>query len=418
VLAASGALLSALLAPVGDAAHAQPSAPPAAAAPADDPPARGGLGAWLGERVQVHGYLTQGVAKADSLPILGIPRRPTAAYRAAALQARVAFTARDVAVVQLANRRMGASLLDTATAPVTVQWAYYQRALPWRLTLKAGRSAIPRGIFNEVRKVGTVLPFYRAPYSFYTESYETLDGAVLSRVTPLGAWGLEASAYAGAFPYVHVITAPVMRPQLAMVGGAPRVVGVRQVRDTAAVASRRGDRTVGGQLWLSTPVQGLRLGGGAMRFTLNDFHEYAGREGPLPSRLAQAAVDGNFARWALRGEWEQMQSGEFLYTAYYGQGTLRFGERLAVHAQHEEAWGRVTAPIPVEGPDGRVALAPQQLRAAGRFTRDVALGASWAFRPDVIVKAEGHRNRGNNYDRFTDSSPSGRFAIVSLALSF
>ena len=382
-------------------------------------PALAGAQSLLGDKLQVHGYLTQGFGATDSLPILGIGSRGSADYRAAALQLRLAATSHDIAVVQLANRRMGVSQLNAmASSVVDVQWAYYQRRLPAGLTAKLGRAPVPRGIFNEVRKVGTVLPFYRAPYNFYTESFETVDGALLRHDASLGAWALETSAFAGTMPFMQKATAAVYQPTFGLVNGAPRMTGVRPVgRDTTYLMDRRIDATLGGQLWLSTPVEGLRVGLGGTRGSLNSLREYSGQPGRVTSSIVQGAVDGNFARFQLRGEWEQQQAGEFLYTAHYGQGGVKLTDKLSLNVQREEAQVHVAYPAPIQMPDGRVTAGPTSRRAY-RLVRDVAVGANYAFRPDVILKVEGHDNKGANYDRSVEGAPRGRYFLTSLALSF
>jgi hypothetical protein len=369
----------------------------------------------LPEKLQIHGYVTQGFAATDSLPIVGITNRGSADYRAAALQMRFAATTKDQLVVQLANRRMGESRLNDVEEQVALQWAYYQRRLPGNLTAKIGRAPMPRGIFNEVRKVGTVLPFYRAPYNFYTESYETVDGAFLRQDARFGGWELESNLFGGRFDYRQAIAQSVYSPKIQVVGGKPTMVGVTPLRDTTVVLDRNGTNAVGGQFWLTTPLQGLRVGAGGTRFELDDFKELAGRTGEVAGHVVQAAVDGNFTRFQLRGEWEQQQTGEFLYTAQYVQAGVKATERLSLNVQREQANAYTTAkPVIVGVPREQTPTS----RSHSRYALDHAVGVNFAFRPNVIVKVEGHENRGSNYDRFTTGKPTGKYVIGSLALSF
>ena len=367
------------------------------------------------EKLQIHGYLTQGFGASDSLPIVGITNQGSADHRAAALQLRFAATAKDVAVVQLANRRMGESILNGLEDVVHVQWAYYQRRLGAGFTAKAGRAPLPRGIFNEVRKVGTVLPFYRAPYSFYTEGYETMDGGFVRHDARLGAWELETSVFGGRFDYRQAITRPVYAPRMAAVNGQPRMVGVDYVRDSALALDRKASKAFGGQVWLVTPVQGLRVGAGGTRFELSDFSELAGKVGPVGSSIVQAALDGNFTRFQLRGEWEQQESHEFNYTAWYVQGGVKLTEKLSLHAQREEAVALVAGRAPILGVP--VDASPVS-RSRNRHALDHGVSVNYAFRPNLVVKAEGHDNRGGNWDRRTTGNPSGRYFITSVAFAF
>lgn len=368
------------------------------------------------DKYQIHGFLTQGFAKSDSLPIVGIDDKGTANYRAAALQFRFMPTAKDAAVIQVANRHMGDSPVNRLENDLTLQWAYYQRRLPASLVAKVGRAPMPRGIYNEVRKVGTVLPFYRAPYNFYTESYETIDGGMLARTTPLGAWELETSAFGGVVNFRQASRSATYAPKFAMVNGAPTMVGVTPGPDSVMLVNERAKNTLGTQFWLTTPIQGLRFGAGATRFDLNAYQNLSGRNGRSVASVVQGAVDGNFTRVQLRSEWEQFRVNEFLYTDHYVQGGVKLTSKLALNVQREQTNVHAAArPIIAGIPDDKT----PRTRVAYRFGLDQAVGVNYAFRPDVIVKLEGHENTGRNYDRPVSSSgETGKYVIASMALSF
>ncbi|HEX7239619.1 MAG TPA: hypothetical protein VF263_05110, partial [Longimicrobiaceae bacterium] len=143
----------------------------------------------LAEKLQVHGYLTQGYAQSGELPILGISEGGTANYRTAALQFRYGITEKDNFVLQFSHRDMGTSLFTSDESSVMLDWAFYQRRFG-NGSVRVGRGPIPLGIYNEVRDVGTILPFYRAPSNFYYEGFETLDGASANYDFALGGgWG-------------------------------------------------------------------------------------------------------------------------------------------------------------------------------------------------------------------------------------
>lgn len=52
---------------------------------------------------------------------------------------------------------------------VKLDWAFYERKLGQDTSIRVGRIPQPMGLLNETRYVGTLLPFYRAPYNFYQE---------------------------------------------------------------------------------------------------------------------------------------------------------------------------------------------------------------------------------------------------------
>jgi hypothetical protein len=367
------------------------------------------------ERVQVHGYLTQGFGASDSLQILGIGNKGSADYRAAALQLRVTATDDDAAVVQIANRRMGASRLNGLDDAVTLQWAYYQRRLGAGFAAKVGRAPMPKGIYNEVRKVGTVLPFYRAPYNFYTESYETVDGAILSHALPLGRWSLESNVYAGVADFRQSGTTTVYKPTFASTPGGPVMTGVTPVRDSAYLVKERTKQTAGAQLWLDTPVDGLRLGVGATRFKLHAYQELSGREGPSTSSTIQGAIDGSFTRFQLRGEWVQFRVNRFMYTSQYVQGGVKVTEKLSLVAQREQTdLAAAVRPVILGVPAEKT----PRTTVDYRYGLDHAVGAGYAFLPGVVLKAEAHRHVGRDYETRVAAETRGHYFITSLALSF
>jgi hypothetical protein len=320
-----------------------------------------------------------------------------------------------VAVVQLANRRMGESSLNGMDNAVALQWAYYQRRLGGGVSAKVGRAPMPAGIYNEVRKVGTVLPFYRAPYNFYTESYETVDGAIVSHALPLGRWSLESNLFGGVIDFRQKSNTTVYKPNMAVVNGQPTMIGVTPLKDSTYTFKERATQAVGTQLWLNTPVDGLRVGVGGTRFRLDGFQDLSGRDGASTATTVHGSVDGSFARYQIRGEWEQFRVKDFMYTSAYAQGGVKLTERLAVVAQQEVTNANVNArPIIVGIP---TALTPRSA-VHRKFGTDAALGASWAFLPNVVLKTEGHRHVGSDYDHTVTGTPTGYYFISSLALSF
>jgi hypothetical protein len=78
---------------------------------------------------------------------------------------------------------------------------------------------LPFGIYNELRNVGTVVPFYRIPVNVYgdkTYTNATLDGASLFHRFNAGSdWTVEATAYPGGWNTIETqgATAPSTHPE-------------------------------------------------------------------------------------------------------------------------------------------------------------------------------------------------------------
>ncbi len=322
-------------------------------------------------RLHVHGYITQGLATSTDNQLHGIPvDRWTANYRAVALQLRFAATEKDAIVLQAGNRALGASPLSEA-ASVKLKWAYYQRRLAG-LDIRIGRTPYPKGIYNEIRDVGTLLPFFRAPYNTYTDGLESVDGVVVSRRFPLpGGFSTELTALGGGSDYVQL---------------SPNV----QLH-TVYVSTTRFGPLWGGQAWLNLPVRGVRLGGHWQRVHLDNPH-LTGIDGGHEAADLAGHFDASFEKVFLRAETQLWQPGQYDYHSAYAQAGAQPLPRLWVNGQWEAVkvtlHPGVAVPVPTD--------------LAGEFARDLAAGLKYDLSPMISLKVEGHRARGHQFDAPTD----------------
>jgi hypothetical protein len=325
----------------------------------------------------VHGYLSQAYARSDGLPVFGITKNGTWDYRVLSLQGHYALTNKDRLVVQLRNRRIGNNLANDDGVVVT--WAYYNRDIG-PFSAKVGRVPMPFGLLNEIRFVGTLLPFYRAPGRFYIEGIETIDGVSLSHKLQGEVWGLESTIYGGGIAYNASLTEP---------GGA-------------YLFKTRVEDNYGVHMLLTTPIPGIRLGATAIRFQIplpNDTTANAGYVG---------SVEGVFERFFVRSEVQSLflkryfsgadERQDFLYV----QGGIKLAEPLWLNAQWEAGV--------YKDPGFQY-----------RQTDDVAIGLSHALESNLVIKLEGHRAKGYFFDVFrAPPTPPGKsvYGIASLSLSF
>jgi hypothetical protein len=331
----------------------------------------------------VHGYLTQAYATARGGMFLGAPTGGTANYGNAALQFRFAPSSTENVTLQLSNRRMGQSPLTAGENEVRVDWAFYGRRFG-NFDLKVGRIAIPAGIYNEVRDVGVVLPLYRAPFNFYLEgayTSETVDGAVASYTVAAGhPWNLDLSAFGGEW---HITD--------------------RLQQDSVYVAqTTRATGGVGGQTWLNTPIEGLRVGFGGSRYT---------------TRVA--TVGGDWKEWhssfdlslnhvTLQSEIRHITFPDGGYDARYVYLGIRPVHGLTLHGMVDVA-------------DVNLDLGVASF--AIDWNHEYTIGASYAFAPNLVVKLEGHRAKGYQADQPaldpTSQPPAVvRYALLSVSTSF
>lgn len=333
-------------------------------------------------KLHVHGYFSQAYARSSELPVFGIPTgESTLDYRSAALQLRYAASDHDEVVLQFTHRRLGESLVSTPENGVELDWAFYQRLIG-PVSLRVGRVPMPIGIYNEMRDVGTLLPFYRAPGNVYLEGFETIDGVVLDYEHDLGDWRASASVIGGEAAVQMPYTAP----------------------EGPVLLEGRMNLMTGGQFWLHTPVPGVRLGTGVWRW--RGAIALPGVVGEQTGMFWTASADADLDRFYVRGEYQRGTFGDMRAQMYYGQAGVELGRGFSLNAQGEVQ-------------DRAIDLPTATLEAD--FARDVALGINFAPTASLVLKLEGHRARGLFFDEYVDEGgPPGRsnYMIASISVSF
>ena len=339
-------------------------------------------------KLQVHGYLTQAYGAAHGGSFLGIPEGGTADYRTAALQLRYVMTPHDQFVWQFSHRRLGQSPITVGEPELKVDWLFYSRQMGnW--DLRIGRLPIPAGIYNEVRDVGVLLPLYRAPYNFYLEgafTSETVDGVSAGyHLFADSPWNVEIAAFGGRYDMTN--------SNVAYDSTGTPVAHVPELADV--------DNALGTQLWLNTPVDGVRAGFGASRLNV--------RNGAFEGKWTEwhSSVDARTHWVTLQGEYRKFDIPDVIYTAGYVYAGFHATPKLTLHGQ-------------VEFSDVQLTTAP----GAPKFDYDrtKTFGASYAFRADLVVKGEYHFTNGHWSD--TPVSPIGypagkvSYFLISFSTSF
>lgn len=342
--------------------------------------------AQIGEsNLSIHGHLSQAYANSSGGQILGIPQDGTTDYRTAALMFRYKMTAKDTFVLQLNHERLGESPL-AGDYTVEMDWLYYQHQLRDSVLIKIGKIPIPSGIYNEVMDVGIVLPFYRPPTQFYGEvafSSETVDGGVISHSLPLGAWELRTDFFTGEWDFVYVID--------------------------GVVTPARSKSALGAQFWLQTPIEGLRLG-------LGGYHTVDHNVPIVPPGRKQsqkdlhASLDADFEHFLFQAEYRKNDSKNHEFQDYYALAGARLG-KFQFNVMAEIA----TLDLPTT-------VVPGLNFMDIKLHRDYAVGVNYKFRPDLVLKVEGHQLKTLNTEEplvplFMDPIKV-KYYIVSLSTSF
>jgi hypothetical protein len=312
---------------------------------------------------QVHGFFSQGFAMSTDHELLGIPTSGTTDWRRAAIQLRLIPTDQDQLVLQLRERRLGTSPVSAqGDENIALDWAFAQRSVG-QFAFRAGRMPLARGIYNQVRDVGIINPFYRAPYMFYTESFETVEGAQVSAERELGhGWSGDVALFGGETYYRDF-----------------------NPTDATQLLEGRAQRVFGGQLWLATPLQGARIGINHTSFAFNQ-QKYD---------VSQYSFDGNFERFMLRGEYGYLGGAALKRPGYYGQAGVQLHPKVWVYGMYEKTQSRLLVPgLP----------SPPFPPGIGPFwspTYDMSkdLAGSIVVKPSsaLALKLEAHSNEGFNF---------------------
>jgi hypothetical protein len=349
------------------------------------------LGQGIPDRLELHGSLNAAYGRSHELPVFGIPTTGTSDYRVFTLQGRYALTENDQIVAQVFNRRLGSSPLAPAIADVTMQWAYYQHRAG-DFTFKVGRNPLPRGLSNEVRYIGTVLPFFRPAFELQQDAFDAIDGGLVTYRHALGGVELEQNGFVG--------------------GSEARLIANTAAGQDVRVA--RTENMFGGQTFVRLPVAGIRLGAYGARYNFNQVTTKGYRTNLILS--AEATID----RLKLEGERGRVsgQGPDADNRTGYVQGTVRLHERLSIAGQHMFA-------------NRMLFFANSDLNMVIPEVREDGGSIIIGLTNNSVLKLEQHWRNGWSYDSSTPPVASqtptdvtlspirnARYFLVSIAASF
>jgi hypothetical protein len=321
----------------------------------------------LSDRLIIHGSVNIGYGRTDSLPYFGFRKDGTSEQRAVALQVGWRIDDNDRVVTQFLHRRTGESPLNDIEPDFFPVWAFYEHTFDNGATVKLGRNPLPRGIFNEVRFVGTLLPFYRVGATVYGETLEFIDGVVAGKRWDAGDdWSIETYGFAGGFN---------IKAQLP---GAEE----NEVIDT------RTENTFGAQVWLNTPIDGVRIGAFANSYEALPEDKLADPAGRTLTTLFSAEAVRSFG--FARAEYTSFQQDEpdayTNYTAWYAQLGVKPTPKVTVAAEYSTANNEIRfAGTPIPNLDIPI-------------TKELGVGVTYAPSPQIALKLEARQNEGYSYD--------------------
>lgn len=326
-------------------------------------------------RLSVHGHLSQAYAFTNGVEFLGIPGNGTTDYRTLALQFGYQMTDDSRLVIQFGHKRLGLSPTMAFRDEIEVDWAFVDYWLLDNIVLKVGKVQLSMGIYNEIREVGTLLPFYRLPFYTYNEGWwtsATVDGVVLSSyLWQSHPWNLELHSFYGGW-------------------------------DMEQLGARAED-CFGTQIWLNTALKGLRVGLEGHRMTYDGASAVVAS--PTTTNWA-LSIDGSFSRVVAQAEYLYGRFAPSSWKGYYGYLGLRLTERLMLSGMADFNKLYLDMALPVI----------YHLRVNNR---DYVLGIDFRLQSNVVLKYEHHWANGLSDPQNLFQSPADvQYGILSVSASF
>lgn len=356
------------------------------------------------DKLTIHGSANLAYGKSDKLPIDGVTQDGTSEYLVIALQFGYKVSEKDRVVTQLVHRKVGSSPLNAVTPDILPVWAFYEHRFDNGTSVKAGRSPLPRGLFNEVRYVGTLLPTFRVGSAVYGETLEYMDGIVVRKPFGLGGdWKLDASAFVGGYS---------LKVQL------PTATGIRTL-------DVRNENSFGTQVFLNTPIEGVRVGAFYNNYMSTPSASVPDAARPKRTTATMYSAEAVFSKVFARSEvnvFRQPKDPNFVdYTSYYVQGGITPTDKITLVTEYSAGTNVVRfAGTPL--PDLDLPL-----------NNDLTIGVVYKPNPQVAFKLEGHQVEGYSFDRPVPSiipptapplvarlapKSSTYFALASVAFTF
>ncbi len=178
---------------------------------------------------------------------------------------------------------------------------------------------------------------------------------------------------------------------------------------------------MGTQLWLNTPIEGLRTGiSGYYGVTKNGFglNVLSGVENPpVGNYLASFEYDFDAAVFRAEGNIIAVSGSPFYFQNYYLQSSFNIWNNFVLNAQFES----------IDSKNTKVPFYLRELQPKpyvnSELHRDYSVGLNYIFSTGFVMKLEAHTTRGLLYEDvfvnpYLDKPLKTNFVILSLATGF
>lgn len=360
-------------------------------------------------QLSVHGYLTQAYGFSSDHQIFGIPNSGTSDLRNLALQFRYDINDDNNIIIQLSHERMGLSPLMQLKNDVELDWAFFEHRFNEETSIRVGKILLPFGVYNEIRDVGTLLPFFHLPYGPYGNGNymsETLDGLSITHQLDLYSdWIIAFDVYGGRWNWIEWLNLY-----------NPITKGIESVVSEAEI-----EKGVGIQLKITPPLEqlsftaGVKYGhvSGGLSFQEGDWI------GERNFIIFDGSFDADFDQFFIRGEYFYLdfENIPMSVPSYYLQAGFYFTEELILVSQYEY-FGIVNARI-----------TPNSIYAFGAesgsfdYNKGFALGLNYVISSNLVIKAEHHWNESflledKAFLLLVDDPVNTMHTIISVSTSF
>jgi hypothetical protein len=262
------------------------------------------------------------------------------------------------------------------TRQAELDYAFAEWAFSDALRVRAGRVKHAFGIYGEVFDVGTVRPFYSLPASLYGANGFTArayNGAGVTGTLPIRAWVVQYDVYGG------------------QIEGDFETPGLLSTADEffaepSITFGYRVEDSLGGRLNVTTPLEGLSFGASAYSGqSSTDLSQVSAAQRDVYAGHVEYALD----RFAIRSELGHLRNGtDFEVDSGYVETSYRLGEKWQVAAR----WDQLQVTLPNTNLGRLPAIFPQLLEH-----KEAALGLSYWFSPNMVVRGSVHRTNGNRF---------------------
>lgn len=360
-------------------------------------------------QLSVHGYLTQAYAFSKNHQIFGIPKSGTSDLRNLALQFRYDINDQNNIIIQFSHERMGLSPLIKLKNDVELDWAFFEHRFNEQTSIRVGKILLPFGIYNEIRDVGTLLPFYRLPYGPYGNGNymsETLDGlSVNQQLNFFSDWQLSVDLYGGQWTWIEwfSITNPLTK-------------GIEYLTETADIKRGGGVRLI-----LYTPLEQTSISVGIQHGHVSGGLSFEKKDwlGEQNFTIYHSSVNAEFQRLFFKGElfYISFQKIPTFVTANFLQAGVSLTDQLIFVSQYEY-FGLFDTRI---NPESFYTFGAYE--GSFDYNRGFALAMNYKFSSNIVLKIENHWNKSflledKSFLLLIDDPVNTMHTILSISTSF